>query len=137
MRWETTYHPLLCAVLPPSSIEERLNRSGKYRLVSMLELKFHKYNPAFLEWLWHYFLGTVWMLEILSLIRSNGDPTWCQTVPNWDRAPWFETSIGYRIALANKSPRIISSHLPAHLFAKSFFKSKAKVREVINKIHLF
>ncbi|KAL7977463.1 hypothetical protein Chor_009412 [Crotalus horridus] len=37
--------------------------------------------------------GTVWMLEILSLIRSNGDPTWCQTTPNWDRGPWFETII--------------------------------------------
>ncbi|XP_039190946.1 sulfotransferase 2B1 isoform X3 [Crotalus tigris] len=67
------------------------------------------------------------MLEILSLIRSNGDPTWCQTTPNWDRGPWFETVIGYRTALTNESPRIISSHLPAHLFAKSFFKSKAKI----------
>ncbi|XP_044303894.1 sulfotransferase 2B1 [Varanus komodoensis] len=71
--------------------------------------------------------GTVWMLEILSLICSNGDPGWCRTVPNWDRAPWFETVVGYRTALTNKSPRIISSHLPAQLFAKSFFKSKAKI----------
>uniref|UniRef100_A0A670Z5P1 Sulfotransferase n=1 Tax=Pseudonaja textilis TaxID=8673 RepID=A0A670Z5P1_PSETE len=71
--------------------------------------------------------GTVWMLEILSLIRNNGDPTWCQTIPNWDRGPWFETVIGYRTALTNKSPRIISSHLPVHLFAKSFFDSKAKI----------
>ncbi|XP_053119528.1 sulfotransferase 2B1-like isoform X3 [Hemicordylus capensis] len=71
--------------------------------------------------------GTVWMLEILSLICSNGDPTWCQSVPNWDRAPWYETAIGYRTALTNKSPRIISSHLPVQLFARSFFKSKAKV----------
>ncbi|KAH0626446.1 hypothetical protein JD844_001424 [Phrynosoma platyrhinos] len=71
--------------------------------------------------------GTVWMLEILSLIRSNGDPSWCRTVPNWDRGPWFETVLGYRIAQTNNSPRIISSHLPAQLFAKSFFKSKAKI----------
>uniref|UniRef100_A0A8D0BFN0 Sulfotransferase n=1 Tax=Salvator merianae TaxID=96440 RepID=A0A8D0BFN0_SALMN len=71
--------------------------------------------------------GTVWMLEILSLIHSNGDPSWCRTVPNWDRAPWFETVLGYKTALNNKSPRIISSHLPAQLFAKSFFRSKAKM----------
>uniref|UniRef100_A0A8D0B6C3 Sulfotransferase n=1 Tax=Salvator merianae TaxID=96440 RepID=A0A8D0B6C3_SALMN len=73
--------------------------------------------------------GTVWMLEILSLIHSNGDPSWCRTVPNWDRAPWFETVLGYKTALNNKSPRIISSHLPAQLFAKSFFRSKAKVNK--------
>ncbi|XP_074872005.1 sulfotransferase 2B1-like isoform X2 [Carettochelys insculpta] len=71
--------------------------------------------------------GTVWMLEILSLIRSNGDPSWCRTVPNWDRGPWYETNLGLRTAQGNQSPRIISSHLPIHLFAKSFFQSKAKV----------
>ncbi|XP_060111691.1 sulfotransferase 2B1-like [Heteronotia binoei] len=71
--------------------------------------------------------GTVWMLEILSLILRNGDPTWCQSIPNWDRAPWYETVMGYRKALTNKSPRLISSHLPIQLFAKSFFKSKAKI----------
>ncbi|XP_066484552.1 sulfotransferase 2B1-like [Tiliqua scincoides] len=71
--------------------------------------------------------GTVWMLEILSLIRSNGDPTWCQTVLNWERAPWYETVVGYRKCLKNKSPRLISSHLPVQLFAKNFFNSKAKV----------
>ncbi|XP_025063570.1 sulfotransferase family cytosolic 2B member 1 isoform X2 [Alligator sinensis] len=71
--------------------------------------------------------GTVWMLEILSLIQSNGDPSWCQTVPNWDRAPWYETVLGLRRARRNHSPRLISSHLPIQLFAKSFFKSKAKV----------
>nr|XP_025034916.1 sulfotransferase family cytosolic 2B member 1 [Pelodiscus sinensis] len=71
--------------------------------------------------------GTVWMLEILSLIRSNGDPSWCRTVPNWERGPWYETILGLRMAQGNRSPRIISSHLPIQLFAKSFFRSKAKV----------
>ncbi|XP_067170394.1 sulfotransferase 2B1 [Apteryx mantelli] len=71
--------------------------------------------------------GTVWMLEILSLIRSDGDPSWCRTVPNWDRAPWFETVLGLGRAQRNPPPRLISSHLPVQLFAKSFFSSKAKV----------
>uniref|UniRef100_A0A8C3U2D1 Sulfotransferase n=2 Tax=Catharus ustulatus TaxID=91951 RepID=A0A8C3U2D1_CATUS len=72
-------------------------------------------------------LGTVWMLEILSLIRQDGDPRWCRSVPNWDRGPWLETLLGLRRARANARPRIISSHLPVHMFPKSFFGSKAKV----------
>ncbi|CAM4672192.1 unnamed protein product [Lepidochelys olivacea] len=71
--------------------------------------------------------GTVWMLEILSLIHSNGDPSWCRTVPNWDRGPWYETVLGLQKARSNQAPRLISSHLPVQLFAKSFFQSKAKV----------
>uniref|UniRef100_A0A8C3U2M0 Sulfotransferase n=1 Tax=Catharus ustulatus TaxID=91951 RepID=A0A8C3U2M0_CATUS len=71
--------------------------------------------------------GTVWMLEILSLIRQDGDPRWCRSVPNWDRGPWLETLLGLRRARANARPRIISSHLPVHMFPKSFFGSKAKV----------
>ncbi|XP_054668116.1 sulfotransferase 2B1 [Grus americana] len=71
--------------------------------------------------------GTVWMLEILSLIRSDGDPHWCRSVPNWDRGPWLETVLGLRRARGNPRPRLISSHLPVQLFPKSFFTSKAKV----------
>ncbi|XP_064557663.1 sulfotransferase 2B1-like, partial [Zonotrichia leucophrys gambelii] len=71
--------------------------------------------------------GTVWMLEILSLIRQGGDPRWCRSVPNWERGPWLETLLGLRRARANARPRIISSHLPLHLFPKRFFTSKAKV----------
>uniref|UniRef100_A0A8C8RXR9 Sulfotransferase n=1 Tax=Pelusios castaneus TaxID=367368 RepID=A0A8C8RXR9_9SAUR len=88
--------------------------------------------------------GTVWMLEILSLIRSNGDPSWCRTVPNWDRGPWYETNLGLQRARGNESPRIISSHLPVQLFAKSFFQSKAKVlytvrnpKDVLVSLHHF
>uniref|UniRef100_A0A8B9V2T6 Sulfotransferase n=1 Tax=Anas zonorhyncha TaxID=75864 RepID=A0A8B9V2T6_9AVES len=72
-------------------------------------------------------MSTVWMLEILSLIRSDGDPSWCRSVPNWDRGPWFETVLGLRRAQRNPRPRLISSHLPVQLFAKAFFTSKAKV----------
>ncbi|XP_065427013.1 sulfotransferase 2B1 isoform X2 [Chrysemys picta bellii] len=71
--------------------------------------------------------GTVWMLEILSLIHSNGDPSQCRTVPNWNRGPWYETVMGLQTARSNRPPRLISSHLPIQLFAKSFFRSKAKI----------
>ncbi|NXV55313.1 ST2A1 sulfotransferase, partial [Molothrus ater] len=67
------------------------------------------------------------MLEILSLIRQGGDPGWCRSVPNWERGPWLETLLGLRRARGNARPRIISSHLPVHLFPKKFFGSKAKV----------
>ncbi|NWU44161.1 ST2A1 sulfotransferase, partial [Hylia prasina] len=67
------------------------------------------------------------MLEILSLIRQDGDPEWCRSVPNWDRGPWLETLLGYRRARGNARPRIISSHLPVQMFPKAFFSSKAKV----------
>ncbi|XP_078507049.1 sulfotransferase 2B1-like [Lissotriton helveticus] len=71
--------------------------------------------------------GTVWMLEILSLIRNYGDPTWNREVPNWKRVPWYE-SIGFREKAENYSPpRMFTSHLPRQLFAKSFFSTKAKV----------
>ncbi|NXT31261.1 ST2B1 Sulfotransferase, partial [Pelecanoides urinatrix] len=67
------------------------------------------------------------MLEILSLIRSDGDPRWCRSVPNWDRGPWLETVLGLRRARGNPRPRLISSHLPIQLFPRAFFTSKAKV----------
>ncbi|NWR66586.1 ST2B1 Sulfotransferase, partial [Bucorvus abyssinicus] len=38
------------------------------------------------------------MLEILSLILSDGDPGWCRSVPNWERGPWLETLLGLRRA---------------------------------------
>uniref|UniRef100_A0A4W2D2M6 Sulfotransferase n=1 Tax=Bos indicus x Bos taurus TaxID=30522 RepID=A0A4W2D2M6_BOBOX len=56
--------------------------------------------------------GTNWMIEILSLILKDGDPSWIHSVPIWKRSP---------------CPRLMSSHLPIQLFAKAFFNSKAKV----------
>ena len=71
--------------------------------------------------------GTNWLVEIVCLIQTKGDPKWIQTVPNWDRSPWIETDIGYPALINKEGPRLISSHLPIHLFSKSFFSSKAKV----------
>ncbi|XP_030053673.1 sulfotransferase family cytosolic 2B member 1 [Microcaecilia unicolor] len=73
--------------------------------------------------------GTSWMIEILTLILSGGDTHLSRTVPNWKRMPWVETFEGYWKVQKNEcdNPRTFSSHLPIHLFPKSFFKSKAKV----------
>ncbi|XP_069056583.1 sulfotransferase 2B1-like isoform X2 [Pleurodeles waltl] len=71
--------------------------------------------------------GTVWMIEILSLIHSKGDQTLVKSIPNWDRAPWIETTESLAKLKSHPRPRLITSHLPVQLFPKSFFSSKAKV----------
>ncbi|XP_006897393.1 PREDICTED: sulfotransferase family cytosolic 2B member 1 [Elephantulus edwardii] len=71
--------------------------------------------------------GTHWMIEILSLILKNGDPSWIRSVPIWERAPWCETIMGAFSLQDLPSPRLMSSHLPIQLFPKAFFNSKGKV----------
>ncbi|KAM4651800.1 3-beta-hydroxysteroid sulfotransferase-like [Discoglossus pictus] len=71
--------------------------------------------------------GTTWLQEILTLIYSNGDPTPARTQYSWDRVPWIEQHTGREHLEHRPSPRLITSHLPEHLFPQSFFTSKAKV----------
>ncbi|XP_046322300.1 sulfotransferase 2A1 isoform X1 [Marmota monax] len=71
--------------------------------------------------------GTHWMIEILCLIHSHGDTKWIRSVPPWERSPWIETDVGYKPLNEREGPRLMSSHLPFHLFPKSLFTSKAKV----------
>ncbi|XP_057618545.1 sulfotransferase 2A1-like isoform X1 [Chionomys nivalis] len=75
--------------------------------------------------------GTNWMIEIVCLIQTKGNPKWIQSVPIWERSPWIESQHGYELSINREGPRLISSHLPIHLFPKSFFSSKAKVIFVI------
>ncbi|KAM5209737.1 sulfotransferase 2A1 isoform 2-T2 [Hipposideros larvatus] len=76
-------------------------------------------------------MGTNWLIEILSLIYSKGDPKWIQSVPIWERSPWLETMYGYNTLKDKEGPRFMTSHVPIHLFPKSLFKSKAKVIYII------
>ncbi|KAB0398432.1 hypothetical protein E2I00_014820, partial [Balaenoptera physalus] len=71
--------------------------------------------------------GTNWMIEILSLILKDGDPSWIRSVPIWKRSPWCEAIMGAFSLPDQPSPRLMSSHLPIQLFTKAFFNSKAKV----------
>ncbi|KAM4825264.1 sulfotransferase 2A1-like [Thomomys bottae] len=72
--------------------------------------------------------GTHWLIEILSLIHTKGDPKWIRSVTTYNRSPWMEGVGGYKALLDRKEgPPLISSHLPIQLFPKSFFTSKAKV----------
>uniref|UniRef100_A0A8D2D5H7 Sulfotransferase n=1 Tax=Sciurus vulgaris TaxID=55149 RepID=A0A8D2D5H7_SCIVU len=67
------------------------------------------------------------VIEILCLIHSKGDTKWIQSVPTWERSPWLETDLGYKLLNESERPRLLTSHLPFHLFPKSLFTSKAKV----------
>nr|XP_056701853.1 sulfotransferase 2B1-like [Euleptes europaea] len=71
--------------------------------------------------------GTIWMAEILGLIKQKGDPTWNHNLITWKRSPWIESITGLENALLNPPPRILLSHLQFHLFPKSFLQTKAKV----------
>lgn len=76
-------------------------------------------------------------MEILSLIRSNGDISWCHKVPNYVRIPWLDVcGPGVKLVDENQSPRLFSSHLPIQFFPKSFFSSKAKVSIFYTKYFL-
>ncbi|XP_028717834.1 bile salt sulfotransferase 1-like [Peromyscus leucopus] len=75
--------------------------------------------------------GTNWLIEIVCLIQTKGDPNWIQSMPIWDRSPWIENQNGYPLLINKEGPRLITSHLPFHLFPKSFFSSKAKIIYVI------
>ncbi|XP_057618578.1 alcohol sulfotransferase-like isoform X2 [Chionomys nivalis] len=75
--------------------------------------------------------GTNWLIEIVCLIQTKGNPQWIQSEPIWKRSPWIESEDGYHTLINKEGPRLISSHLPFHLFPKSFFSSKAKMIYVI------
>ncbi|XP_069856081.1 sulfotransferase 2A1-like [Dipodomys merriami] len=76
--------------------------------------------------------GTHWLIEILSLIHTKGDPNWVRSVPIHIRSPWIENESGYKCTVERKEgPPLITSHLPIQLFPKSFFTSKAKMIYVI------
>ncbi|XP_027289810.1 bile salt sulfotransferase 1 isoform X3 [Cricetulus griseus] len=75
--------------------------------------------------------GTNWLIETVCLIQNKGNPECVQSVPIWDRSPWIETKSGYQNLTNKEGPHLMSSHLPFHLFPRSFFRSKAKVIYVI------
>lgn len=81
----------------------------------------------------HLFLltGTTWTQEVVTLIRTRGNPGLSQTVENWKRAPWLEHY--YSSALLEALPttaRVITTHLPHDLLGPALQHSKTKVIKV-------
>uniref|UniRef100_A0A7N4NQU0 Sulfotransferase n=1 Tax=Sarcophilus harrisii TaxID=9305 RepID=A0A7N4NQU0_SARHA len=83
--------------------------------------------PPFHLIFFNFHAGTHWMIDILSLIYSKGDPTWIKSVPAWKRSPWLEFKNNNEIFKNKKDAGLLASHLPVHLFPKSCFTSKAKM----------
>ncbi|XP_074076255.1 sulfotransferase 2A1-like isoform X2 [Macrotis lagotis] len=71
--------------------------------------------------------GTHWMINILNLIHSKGDPTWIKSVSFWKRSTWIEITHDLEVLRNMAHPRFLTSHLPVHLYPKSYFTSKAKM----------
>ncbi|KAL2300090.1 hypothetical protein Nmel_012050 [Mimus melanotis] len=71
--------------------------------------------------------GTTWMQEILTLLYSLGDARPAKTIPNWERAPWLEQIYCRQALRDTESPRLLTTHLPAHVLAPALQRSKAKV----------
>ncbi|KAM6154498.1 3-beta-hydroxysteroid sulfotransferase-like [Erethizon dorsatum] len=76
-------------------------------------------------------MGTHWMIDIVSLIISKGDPSWVQRVKSYARSPWIETGFLQKDLMDREGPRLLTTHLPIQLFPKSYFTSNAKVIYVI------
>ncbi|XP_072471972.1 sulfotransferase 2A1-like [Notamacropus eugenii] len=88
--------------------------------------------------------GTHWMIDILSLIYSKGDPTWVKSVRIWKRSPWIEVKNSFKSIRNQSDSRLLTSHLPVQLFPESYFTSKAKMiyiardpRDVIVSLYHF
>ncbi|KAL1764690.1 bile salt sulfotransferase 1-like, partial [Sigmodon hispidus] len=88
-------------------------------------------NTVEMDIIFHSSSGTNWIIETVCLIQTKGDPKWIQSVPNWDRSPWLEASRGYSQLIHQEGPRLITTHVPFHIFPKTLFSSKAKVIYVI------
>ncbi|XP_062381984.1 sulfotransferase 2B1-like [Sardina pilchardus] len=76
--------------------------------------------------------GTTWMQEIVPLIKSEGDLTPVQTIPNWERVPWLEVDRTRILNVEERpSPRLFATHFHYNMMPESFFKVKPKVLYVL------
>lgn len=88
-----------------------------------------EYTPLLM---FHVHVGTTWLQEIVPLIKSEGDLTPVQTIPNWDRVPWLEGGRARMLNLEERpSPRIFATHFNHNMMPESFFKVKPKVSTLI------
>uniref|UniRef100_A0A8C0W4D5 Sulfotransferase n=1 Tax=Castor canadensis TaxID=51338 RepID=A0A8C0W4D5_CASCN len=71
--------------------------------------------------------GTNWLVQILCLICTKGDPKWVQSVSVWGTHHGVESGVGFELLKNMEGRRFTATHLPFQLFPKSFLSSKAKV----------
>ena len=75
------------------------------------------------------FAGTTWMLEIMYLLKTDGDTIKADSVPVFISVPYMESPYPqyHDSEVARDNHKFYKSHLPFHMLPKNIKQKKAKI----------